>query len=275
MHPVLFEIPILHRPVYAYGTMLYLSFVVGWSLSRGLAARDGLARRAVEACFLVTAVCALAGSRLLFVITNPGLFHRALDVFDVSSGGVVAYGGFLGGLAGSLVYCRLRGLPVLAWADCAVPCLCTGLAITRVGCFMAGCDFGVPWAGPWAVSFPHGAPAFAQHVAQGLVAPGALWSLPVHPTQIYESLAGAVLLTLVIAARRRRRVPGEALAAFTIGYAVLRYAIETLRADPQRGFVGPFSTSQFLALVTCVAGIALFARLRASAPGSPGRPQAR
>jgi phosphatidylglycerol:prolipoprotein diacylglycerol transferase len=262
MHPILFDLPFAGASVYAYGTALYLSLVAGWMLTLRLAERDGLARRLTRACFFTTALAALAGARLLFVVTNLDLFDDVAGVFDVSTGGLVAYGGFLGGLCGSMLFCRLARVPLLVWADCAAPSLCTGLAITRVGCLLAGCDFGAPWDGAWAVRFPRGSPAFEQQVTEGLLSAGALTSLPVHPTQVYESLAGLGLLALVLRVRHVRRAPGEALAAFGAGYAVLRYGIEILRADAQRGAAGPFSTSQIIALVTGAAALILLARLR-------------
>jgi phosphatidylglycerol---prolipoprotein diacylglyceryl transferase len=262
MRPILFEVPFLDVAIYSYGTMLYLSFVVGWVLSLGLAERDGLPRDRVKACFLVTAGAALVGARLLYVVTNLGSFASAIDVIRVAEGGLVAYGGFLGGLVGSIVFCRAARLPILRWADCAVPALCTGLMITRVGCLLAGCDFGRPWDGPWAIQFPHGSSAFHQHVAEGRLPSTAARSLPIHPTQVYESLVGASLLGLVMFVRRHRRAAGEALAAFAMSYAVLRYFLETLRADSHRGAVGPLSTSQLIAILTFVAGLALLTSLR-------------
>ena len=138
-----------------------------------------------------------------------------------------------------------------------VPSLCVGLAITRVGCFLGGCDFGRDWNGPWAVRFPAGSPASVQQAQLGLLPSAAMPSLPVHPTQLYESLAGIALLLLVVAVLRRKLLAGHALAAFAMGYAVLRYLIEIVRADPGRGVVGPWSTSQFIAIATFVAAAAL------------------
>jgi phosphatidylglycerol:prolipoprotein diacylglycerol transferase len=269
MRPILFHLPIVGLPVYAYGTMLYLSFVVGWMLSLSLAERDGISRRASKICFVVTALAALIGARLLFVVTNPGAIHTIADVFDVSAGGLVAYGGFLGGLFGAMLFCRLSRVPFLVWADSAVPSLCTGLTLTRVGCLLAGCDYGVPWDGPWALRFPRGSPAFEQHAATGLIPGSAQSSLPVHPTQVYESLAGVCLLILVVYVRRRRgrgrSTPGEALAAFGAGYAVLRFAIEMVRGDVQRGAIGGLSTSQLIALLTCAAALVLMTALHRAA----------
>jgi phosphatidylglycerol---prolipoprotein diacylglyceryl transferase len=269
VHPILFELP-GGVPVYSYGAMLLLSFAVGWMLTLGLTEREGLDRARMEWCFIWTAIAAIVSARVLFVATNPSMFSSLGQIFDLSNGGVVAYGGFLGGLLGSAVFCGWARVPLLTWGECAIPSLCTGLMITRVGCLLAGCDFGKPWDGPWAIQFPAGSPAFQQQVREGLLSADAVASLPVHPTQIYESLAGLLLLGLVWVVRRRRRAPGESLAAFAVAYAVLRYGIEIVRADPQRGRIGAFSTSQFIGLVTCAAGLALFAWLRSRPAGVTG-----
>jgi phosphatidylglycerol:prolipoprotein diacylglycerol transferase len=203
------------------------------------------------------------------VVTNPGAFDTFLDVFAWWKGGAVAYGGFLGGFLGTVVFCRRHGLPILVWADCAVPALCLGLLLTRIGCFLGGCDFGRPSDAPWAVRFPPGSPAFVQHVADRLLPPTAAGSLPVHPTQLYESLAGLLLLGVVVAVRRRQRRPGQAFAAFVAGYAIVRYVIELARADPDRGTVGPLSTSQFIALATLLSAVALFQATRRGALPAP------
>jgi phosphatidylglycerol:prolipoprotein diacylglycerol transferase len=263
MHPVL--LTLFGLPLYSYGLMLFISMSVGRALTLRLAERVGIDRRFADRCILWTLVFAIVGSRLLFVITNPDQLDRAIDVVEVWRGGIVAYGGFLGGFAAAYVMCRRNGVRLLAWADCAAPGLCIGLAITRVGCFLAGCDFGQPWQGPWAMSFPAGSPAFIQQGLAGLLPAGATQSLPVHPTQLYESLVGFALLALVIAVTRRRRAWGQPFAALVVGYAVLRFFIETVRADAGRGFIGPLSTSQLIAIGTSIAAIALLWTLRRSA----------
>jgi phosphatidylglycerol---prolipoprotein diacylglyceryl transferase len=238
--------------------MLTLSVLIGRWLAIRAAARSGIDATLADRCAIWTLAGAIIGSRLLFVVTNLDQFDRVLDVFAWWKGGVVAYGGFLGGLAAAIVFARVHKISLLVWADCVVPSLCVGLALTRVGCFLGGCDFGGVWNGPWAVRFPVGSPAFEEHRLLGLLPPGATMSLPVHPTQLYESIAGLALLGLVLTVRRRQQTSGYALAAFAIGYGVLRYLIEIVRADPGRGAVGPWSTSQFIALVTVVAASALF-----------------
>jgi phosphatidylglycerol:prolipoprotein diacylglycerol transferase len=272
MRPVLFHIPLgfAKVPIHSYGVLLAISLMVGWRLTLGLCEKDGMDKKTMGQCYTWTAVAAVACSRLLFVFTNLDRFDSFLDVFKVWEGGLVAYGGFIGGLLGSIIFCKLKGIRLLAWADCAVPSLCTGLMITRIGCFMYGCDFGKPWDGPWSVHFPAGSPAFNQQRVEGLLGPTATQSLAVHPTQLYESLNGLILLGLVFLVRRYRKFSGEVFVAWTMGYAVLRYFVETLRADEQRGNIGPLSTSQFIGVVTFCLGAAglvwLYTRWRADPP---------
>jgi phosphatidylglycerol:prolipoprotein diacylglycerol transferase len=263
MRPVLFHIPLgfVSLPLYSYGLMLALSLIVGWYITLGLCERDGMDRQTMGRCYMWTAGSALAGARLLYVFTNLDRFDNFLDVFKVWQGGLVAYGGFLGGFVGAWVFCRVKGIRLLAWADCAVPSLCTGLMITRLGCLLYGCDFGKPFDGRWSIVFPAGSPAFNQQRVEGLLPPSATHSLPVHPTQLYESLNGLILLCLVFLVRRYRKFSGEMFVAFTMGYAILRYWVEILRADEQRGNIGPLSTSQFIGVATFLAGAALLAYL--------------
>ena len=82
-----------------------------------------------------------------------------------------------------------------------------------------------------------------------------------HPTQIYESLNGLILLGMLFLVRKYCKFSGEMFVAFFMGYAPLRYIVETLRADEQRGMIGPLTTSQFIGVVTFFAGAALLVYL--------------
>ncbi|HZS38084.1 MAG TPA: prolipoprotein diacylglyceryl transferase [Polyangia bacterium] len=259
MRPVLFHIPLyfFKIPIHSYGVMLALSLVVGWQITLSLCVKDGMERKTMERCYVWTAAAAVAGSRLLYIFTNLDRIDSFWEIFKVWQGGLVAYGGFIGGFLGSTVYCRLKGIRLLAWADCAVPSLCTGLMITRIGCLLYGCDFGKVWDSKWAIHFPAGSPAFQQQRVEGLLGPNAITSLGVHPTQLYESLNGLILLGLCFLVRRVRTFSGQVFVAWMMGYAVLRYFVEVLRADEERGNIGPLSTSQFIGVTTFLIGAVL------------------
>jgi phosphatidylglycerol:prolipoprotein diacylglycerol transferase len=242
-------------PIYSYGAMLCLSIVIGWFLTLGLAEKDGMSRETMANCYFVTALSALVGARLLYVLTNLHEFQQFSDLFALRRGGLVAYGGFVGGFVGSLFYLRKKKIRLLPWADVAVPSLALGLVVTRIGCYLFGCDFGKPLpegASAWLVklgTFPRwpegtvsdgaGSPAWIQHVNERGLSPDAPASLPVHPTQLYESLAGLALLALVFFVRRQQRFRGQVFLAFTFGYGVLRFLIEIVRDDVERRIFGP------------------------------------
>lgn len=243
-------------PIYSYGAMLCVAIVVGWFLTLGLAERVGLPRDKMANCYFVTALAALAGARLMYVATNPHEFESFRDLFALRRGGLVAYGGFLGGFIGSFLYLRAQKIRLLAWGDAAAPGLALGVLITRVGCYMFGCDFGKPLgetAPAWLKklgTFPRwaegtllegsGSPAWIQHVNQRGLAPDVEASLPVHPTQLYEVLAGALLFVVVVLVRKHVRFRGQAFLALTLGYGYLRFIIEILRDDAERGELGPY-----------------------------------
>jgi phosphatidylglycerol:prolipoprotein diacylglycerol transferase len=267
VRPVLLYLP-FGVPVYGYGFMLSVAMFSGWFLALRLAERDGIGRGRIRGSFTWTIAGVLIGARLLYVATNPGRIASAIDAAAFWEGGMVAYGGFLGGFAGSALFCRRTQLSLMAWGDCAAPSLGLGVALTRIGCLLAGCDFGAPWHGPWSVRFPIGSPAFRQQQIEGLLPAGATASLPVHPTQLYESAAGLALLALALWVRRCRRTPGEALLAFVTGYGVLRGLIEVFRADVDRGGIGVLSTSQLIALLTFGLGLFGFHVLRSDRRGT-------
>jgi phosphatidylglycerol:prolipoprotein diacylglycerol transferase len=157
----------------------------------------------------------------------------------------------------------------MPWADVAVPSLASGLLITRIGCYLFGCDFGkrlsdtAPAALQKLGTFPHwtqgtldgseGAPAFARHLdivgkhspaGEELMKMG--HSYPVHPTQIYESLVGLALLALLLWQRKAQRFRGQIFFLFAFGYGYLRFLIEILRDDSERGEFGPMMSEHLL-----------------------------
>ncbi|MDP9034000.1 MAG: prolipoprotein diacylglyceryl transferase [Myxococcota bacterium] len=258
-HSVAYDAP--NIPIYAYGVMLGLSLVVGWYLSLPLAERDGLPKETMANCYVVTALAALVGSRVLYVVTNPDEFKSLSDLFELRNGGLVAYGGFIGGLLGSWSYLASKKIRLLAWADAAVPSLASGLLITRIGCYLFGCDFGrrLPDEAPrWLKTlgtFPHwaagtlvrgdGSPAYVRHleVYRGTPLESELLrmntSFPVHPTQLYEALVGLALLALLAWQRKTMRFRGQVFFLFVFAYGFLRFLLELWRDDVERGSYGP------------------------------------
>jgi phosphatidylglycerol---prolipoprotein diacylglyceryl transferase len=250
-------------PIYSYGVMLGLSLVVGWYLTLTLADRDGLPKETMANCYVFTAVAAIVGSRVLYIATNLDEFKTFADIFALRRGGLVAYGGFLGGFVGSWMYLSRHRIRLMPWADVAVPSLASGLLITRIGCYLFGCDFGTTLSKDspkWLQklgTFPHwpdttldsgqGSPAYVRHLVTHHDKALALnSSLPVHPTQIYESICGLLLLVLCLSQRKNQKFRGQIFFLFVFGYGVLRFLLEVIRDDEERGVYGPVMAQHVL-----------------------------
>ncbi len=163
---------------------------------------------------------------------------HALRLLDA---GWVFYGGVVGAVAVGLLFARQAHEPrTAALFDVAVPGILVGVVVGRLGCFLGGCCFGAPTDLPWAVHYGVG------HETHGVA---------VHPVQLYD--AGVAALGLVAWALERRRlrltrVDGAVFVVFAAGYAVARFVTEWFRADGERGFVGPLSTSQVISIIVLV-----------------------
>ncbi len=272
-------------PIYSYGVMLGTSLVVGWFVAMKFAGDDQIDQQEAGTIYMWTAVWSIIGSRILWFInalTDPSQNVSLIDLFKVWQGGLVAYGGMIGGFLASWYGCYKRKIPLLKWADVSAPSVVLGTGITRIGCFLFGCDYGARTDVPWAVSFPgpnttlhgiisggpNGSPAWQHHVHDLGLAHAAQWSYPIHPTQLYESLAGLFLFGLLLVIRRYRTFSGQVFLAWVLGYGILRPLIEHFRDDEDRGvYTLPFteslrfSTSQYIGGISVILGLALLVAL--------------
>ena len=241
-------------PLSSYGVTLCVALVAGWYLSLGLAKRDGLPPETTSNCLVIAAVVGFLAARLAYAAANASEFSTLRDIVDVRRGGLHALGGMVGGTLGAAVFLKLRRLPLWPWADVAAPSLALGVALGRVGSYLLGSAFGTPLgegAPGWLRrlgTFPRwpedllegaGSPAWVQHVTDGLVSLDSAASLPVHPIQLYEAVLATLLLVALFAWRPRQRFRGEIFLGFAFAYGLLRFGLDALRGDPQRGLVGP------------------------------------
>ena len=193
MYPELFHISFLHT----YGVLVALAFLAGlWMVTR-LARQAGLDAEAVFNLGFYCAIAAIAGAKLMMILVDlPYYTEHPREIFSLATlqAGGVFYGGLLAALAVAAWQLRRTSLPALRTADVFAPGIALGHGIGRLGCFSAGCCWGVECHLPWAVKFTD--PAANQLVGVPL-------NLPLHPTQLYESFAEFLhpLLALGQAAR--------------------------------------------------------------------------
>ncbi len=185
---------------------------------------------------------------------------KAADCFAWAkfwAGGLTYYGGLVGASGAAWFLLARDRFPFWKAADMAGFAIPLGLAFGRIGCLMAGCCFGATCTLPWAVTFPWRSPASEEQFKAHLLPSPQMWSLPVHPTQVYESAASLVIAAVcMVVVHPRKRYDGQVFAASIALYAIVRCALEVLRRDDRGGMLG-LSTSQWIGLVllACAAAI--------------------
>ena len=278
-------------PVHSYGVMIATGFVVAIALAQREARRRGQDTERIGDLAFWVIVAALAGSRLYFIAVNLGdyLGERAFvfvggiripRMLVVWEGGLVFYGGFIAAALTTWWYLRRHRMSFLPYADTLIPSVAVGHFFGRLGCFAAGCCWGsVSHAHlPWLAKFPPRSlayQAFAQRPnAADLLAADRLTTLPVHPTQLYESFGELGLFALlVLVVRPRKRFDGQVLATWLMAYAVLRSVVELFRGDVERGVVAGLGVGQWTSILIFAAGAIVFAvgrRRAASGSGERG-----
>jgi phosphatidylglycerol:prolipoprotein diacylglycerol transferase len=219
--------------VTAYGCALLAALVLGWAVARRRAEID---RAHVDRLAPLVVAAGLSGAFALGWLGGGPGGSRGL------------FGALVLGVAAGIAYALWHRLPLGRVGDTFAVSLPLGIAAGRVGCFLEGCCRGTLTAVPWAVDGRH-------------------------PTQLYESAGALAVLALVLVARRRRVVPGEAFLAFGTGYGALRFALEPLRGNHVPLAAG-LTVHQWLAAVAVAACSALFLarrRLYASSRSSTMR----
>lgn len=247
MHPFFH---ILGRTIPSYGLMIALGLVAATALAWRRARRQGLSTDHLLTIVACGIGLAMVGAKLLYLFTafSPAQlleYLRAGNFQILSDGGMVFYGGLFGGIAGAWLGVSIAGTRLSLYVDALVPAIPFGHAFGRVGCFLAGCCYGIPWQGALAVCYPPS--------PLGLTPEG-----PVFPTQLLESLLCLVLCGLLLWFGRYPHKPLDLAGLYLILYGLMRFGLEYLRGDLIRGFFGPLSTSQWISLLMLLAGILCF-----------------
>lgn len=233
--------PILRLTVPSYSLCIGLGIAAGCLVVLFRAGQYGLTRKKVLVAYAAALLGAVVGGRMLYVVQGlPQLMEdqSTLRTFVqyVSRAGQVFYGGMLGALAGVYVAARILRCSGSTLMDALLPALPLGQAFGRVGCFMAGCCYGLPSS---VGVFMHSAAAPS--------------GIRLFPIQLVESVCTFALFVLLVR-MRRDSPPGRLLGTYLSGYGMARFAIEFYRGDAVRGFIGPLSVSQWISLGCIAAG---------------------
>ena len=177
--------------------------------------------------------------------------------YSTPTGGFMGIGAMIGGLLGALIVSKFNRKEVFKLTDFFAVALGLGLFLGRLGCFLAGCCYGKVSRVPWSMAFPRGSPVCLHQQAEGLISVYNPLSLPVHPTQLYESLFGLVLFVVLWKLYRKRAYENRLIFLFLIPYSGFRFIIDFFREDNPI-FIWLVSLPQFLFAILFVLTLAAF-----------------
>lgn len=231
-------IHILNRVIPSYGLCIAAAALLAGFLMIRRVRGSRIKAEDILIVMAVTVGCALAGAKILYLLVTysiPELIEalRRGEYEILTGSGLVFYGGAIAGFAGCYLGCRIAGCRMAELEDTAVPVLPLAHGIGRIGCFLAGCCYGMPYEGPLAVHYPHHLFGFSPD--QGC--------FPVQPLEAFLNIL--LCLWLYIESRKPHR-PYFLFFRYIMMYAVLRFLLEFLRGDVMRGSYWEFSTSQWI-----------------------------
>jgi phosphatidylglycerol:prolipoprotein diacylglycerol transferase len=246
MYPEIFHISFLHT----YGLLVALAFLTALWLAARLARQAGLNADSVTNLGIYCALAAIAGAKLMmFLVDIPYYLEHPGEIFSLATlqAGGVFYGGLLAALAVAWWYMRHAKLPPLKTADVFAPAIALGHGIGRLGCFTAGCCWGIECHRPWAVTFTN--PAANQLVGVPL-------NVPLHPTQLYEAAAEFAIFGVLWWRIRRPHATGSIIGLYLMLYSAARFIVEFFRFHEQGNlWGGPLDTSQWISLLLFALGL--------------------
>jgi phosphatidylglycerol:prolipoprotein diacylglycerol transferase len=224
-----------------YGALVATAFLTALWLAGRLGREAGVNVDAVTNLGIYCALAAIAGAKvMMFLVDSSYYAEHPGEIFSLSTlrAGGVFYGGLIAALAVAVWYLRKAGLPGWKTADVFAPAIALGHGIGRVGCFSAGCCWGVECHRPWAVTF-------TSPVAHELV--GVPLHLPLHPTQFYEAVAEFAIFAFLYWRIRKPHAEGGIIAQYLMLYSTARFTVEFFRVHEQGNVLGgAFDTSQWI-----------------------------
>lgn len=232
-----------------YGLFYLTAYLAAISLAARLGTRLGIPFWKTFDIAFQFSIAGELGSRLAFVLVEwEAFFAGEISLRQFFFAGRVVFGGLVAGALWGLWLFKKHRLPILALMDACLAGVALGMGIGRLGCLMAGCCWGKPTDLGWGITFTD--PACARISGTPL-------GVPLHPTQIVQSLDGFLICAFLSWLFFRRRFDGQVGSLFFVLTGVARFGWEFLRDDPRGGWLG-LATSQWIGLVMVAVGVAVY-----------------
>lgn len=270
MHPEFISFELFGKPVtlHFYGVLIALGATAGYFYLAKVAKKElGIEAEVIQSLARWVIIAAFVGGKLLFYLEDPAhYFGTPTNMLKNFRTGFVFYGSLIFAIPTVIWFFRKHKLPFWPLMDRIAVTACIVHIFGRMGCFFAGCCYGLPTDVPWGITFTDElSMAKPLHTA-------------LHPTQLYEVfLIGSIMLVLLMF-KRHKRFEGQLFFIYVALYAFGRSFTEIFRGDIRRGFIieNVLSHSQFISLILiAIVGFFYVRLLKKNKFASPAAEKAR
>ena len=228
-------------PFPIYGALYFIGIAVAAVVAVFICKKRELPKYDIVYSAIYSMIGAAVGAKLLFIaVSLPKVMSLGYGFVDtvliLMSGGFVFYGGFIGGFLGLLIYVKQFKMKFLPFLDVYAAVVPLGHAFGRVGCLFGGCCYGMEYDGPFAVVY---------HSSLNMSTP---LNTPLLPMQLIEALGLLLIFAIVLTVYLKGAKTGTVPVVYVLCYSVMRFTLEFLRADSERGSLLGLSTSQWISL---------------------------
>lgn len=234
-----------------YSFIFIVAFFFCALIARIKAPKYGIDKFDAIAAAMYALIGLAIGAKLMFFISKlPNIirhFSVAVELIKTDPigfitwafAGLVFYGGLIGAIVGGYRYCWRYRVSFPKMIDLYTPFFPIIHGFGRIGCFLAGCCYGIEYNGPFAVNFPYNEMAPELNLVSRF------------PVQLLEAGLNFImaLLLFIIANKYKKIKKGQLLGIYLAYYLVARFFLEMLRGDSIRGNVGGISTSQIISIL--------------------------
>lgn len=227
-----------------YGLCIVVGIIAGIMVACYYGDKHHISRDDILFSSFYGIIGAVVGGKVVYLIISIPLIIEKWDILishpeylvSIFTAGFVFYGGLAGAFLGILIYCKTYRLETKKILFCILPAVPLIHAFGRIGCFMAGCCYGIEYQGAGSVIFKNS------------VAGGAPRGISLFPVQLLEVAVNLVIFAVLIMMMKNAKNLNQTLAAYAIFYAISRFLLEFLRGDVERGYLWNLSTSQWISV---------------------------
>lgn len=223
-----------------YGILITLGMVICLFLNKKIIRFPNKLNKEFNICLLICLVIAFLFAKALYILTVlPQLIDGSFTFKRALQGGLVYYGGIIGGIVSIIAYTKIRNISSFTFINAIAIFLPLGQFFGRLGCFCAGCCYGIE-NDYFGITYLEGIPT-------NINTPTGIKLLPV---QLFESVFCLLLFIILICLYQRKKNLNTPLyfSIYLTSYSIWRFIIEFFRGDVERGIIFNLSTSQIISL---------------------------